>query len=325
MKVVPASSSRLVGCLLGVVVVGVCRILYTTTTASTKPALPPLTHSQNHGDGSRSKNGQEEAFIFSGVYHPRIGGSWETYSGAFLISRTRLLLPLTQHKIKNIVSLEDTVSAVGGNQYDLDSHHRITIMTLDYMDFHVRHLSSTSNNAIPYGDNYELNTIIINQMKATNIEYRLAALKRHRHTQSSSSGKMKKKICNEYYTYDDFNFGQIIHTNRTTKSRSNSINDKYHDKRLLNHTIAIIPFSTRAASLDNDGNIFQWKIRILYFISTFWSIFYNIPHIVVTAATKNDYDILQKIVGIYKNKKNGDIYDCNMMDTYMQKMLSNKM
>jgi hypothetical protein len=78
---------------------------------------------------------------FSGFYTPNLKYNLEVYSGAWLQSRHLFLQNLDQ--IKEISSLESTTT--GGLMRYQHSNTRFILMSRDYFDFEIEHLSSTTN------------------------------------------------------------------------------------------------------------------------------------------------------------------------------------
>ena len=79
--------------------------------------------------------------IESGLYRPNTTHTLEHYAGAWLVPKRRLLE--AKLRIQHIKSLEGASFSVSG--YAAHQDHRITLMTRDYFDFAVQHLSSTTN------------------------------------------------------------------------------------------------------------------------------------------------------------------------------------
>ena len=79
--------------------------------------------------------------IESGLYRPNTSRALEHYAGAWLVSKRRLLE--AKLRIQHIRSLEGASFAVSG--YASHQDYRTTLMTRDYFDFAVQHLSSTTN------------------------------------------------------------------------------------------------------------------------------------------------------------------------------------
>jgi hypothetical protein len=78
---------------------------------------------------------------FSGFYTPNLKYNLEVYSGAWLQSK-HLFLQNLDH-IKEISSLESTTT--GGLMRYQHSNTRFILMSRDYFDFQIEHLSSTTN------------------------------------------------------------------------------------------------------------------------------------------------------------------------------------
>jgi hypothetical protein len=91
------------------------------------------------------------------------------------------------------------------------------------------------------------------------------------------------------------------------ESQSKNITDKpfFRDGRLIDETVAIIPYSSKSASVTvvsalsamSKDQVFEFQeiIRILYFQATFWSIRRYYPHIVVTISSAKDLATLKSL------------------------------
>lgn len=94
---------------------------------------------------SSSSKGKDRAInaklIESGLYRPNTSRALEHYAGAWLVPKRRLLE--AKLRIQQIKSLEGASFAVSG--YAAHQDYRTTLMTRDYFDFAVQHLSSTTN------------------------------------------------------------------------------------------------------------------------------------------------------------------------------------
>lgn len=78
--------------------------------------------------------------LFSGFYVPNTTFAAENYGGSWLTSRHKLLM--TELILFNARAMEHISLMVTGTAYDSDA---VALLTRDYLDFHVEHLSSTSN------------------------------------------------------------------------------------------------------------------------------------------------------------------------------------
>ena len=75
--------------------------------------------------------------VFSGIYTPNVHYSLESYAGAWLIKREVFMT--LDRMIDGMGSLETASTMV------VQNHRIIPVMTRDYFDFQVEHLSSTTN------------------------------------------------------------------------------------------------------------------------------------------------------------------------------------
>ena len=176
---------------------------------------------------------------FSGFYKPNLDYTVEFYGGSWLAPRQRFLL--SKDRMLGIQSLE------GATFFMLEKG--LSLMSRDYFDFEVIHLSSTTNQ-----------------------------LPQH------STDKFFNELLNKMVTSTE------MITKETKDIVSN--NKRPDDIRLTKQTLCIIPFSTNPVSNDHHKKL-QNDIRLLYFQSTFWSVYRNIPNIVVSVATNRDFEILK--------------------------------
>jgi hypothetical protein len=182
---------------------------------------------------------------YSGLY--RADGEHESYAGAWLAPKKRLLDSYRQ--LNRTTNLEGSTMAVSG--YGRRQDPRVAIMSRDFFDFQVLHLSVTTNFVESIG----------------------------RAGGPATFGERLKSRVHE----------QMVQTVREL-ARPLSSMGAHGDLRLLNHTIALIPFTGFAASTDKSE--FQAKIRKLYFQATFHSVYRYIRTIIVTVPTQNDFDVL---------------------------------
>ena len=193
-----------------------------------------------------------ERSIESGLYRPDTSRSLEHYAGAWLVHRRRLLDPYTRRRVKAIKSLEGASFSVAGMAAHQDP--RITLMTRDYFDFSVQHLSSTTNQ-LPWGSTQDFLDVILEQ--TVGMVDRLEA------------------------------------RNDAPRGHPTHISPLSDDARRTELTVALIPFCNRPASVEAKlesawVNEFQGRVRLLFFQATFWSVFRAFPKIVVTVGTDAD-------------------------------------
>lgn len=192
--------------------------------------------------------------IESGLYRPDTSKSLEHYAGAWLAPRKRFFD--SKMRIKAIRSLEGASFSVAGIAAQNDP--RVALMTRDYFDFAVQHLSSTTNQ-LPSGSTNEFLETIVEQTEGI-----IARL------------KARAEVPKDHATH---------------------VNPLSDDPRRLMLTVALIPFCNRAASVDPrletaTMNAFQRTIRLLFFEATFWSVYRAFSNIVVTVGTDADLKTL---------------------------------
>ena len=85
--------------------------------------------------------------IFSGIYHPDLEGSTEDFAAAFLVSRKRLID--SYPSIHNATYMAGVSFAV--TRHNAENKRNQVLLSRDYFDFFVEHLSTTSN-FIPNGN-----------------------------------------------------------------------------------------------------------------------------------------------------------------------------
>jgi len=196
--------------------------------------------------------------IESGLYRPDTSRKLEHYAGAWLISKRRLLE--ARSYIKAIRSLEGASFAVAGMAAHRDP--RITLMTRDFFDFSVQHLSSTTNQ-LPSGSTRAFLDVI--------------------HEQTVSGvGRLRARA-------------------EARRDHPTHVSPLSSDERRTELTVAVIPFCNRAASIDPRLETemyvdFNVKVRLLFFQATFWSVYRAFPRIVVTVGTEED---LQTVMAMH--------------------------
>lgn len=237
-------------------------------------------------NANRTRRLSDSTSEFSGIYTPMQGDTVEHYAGACLIPKERLWK--TQERIEHTAAgfLEGVGFALCGN--DLRMEDRITVMTRDYFDFAVTHLSSTTNQ-LPIDTNEKLNRILLDQVKSMVDAIKFEATKNTTRAKimsntkdngfSEKSNQMKAKFVAM--------FNQELKEDHLISSRGG-------DARLIKNTAALIPFALNPASADKGS--MQIEIRRLYFLATFWSVYRHIPKIVVTVGTKKDHAMIQHFI-----------------------------
>jgi len=188
--------------------------------------------------------------IESGLYRPDTSRALEHYAGAWLVSRRRLLD--SKRRVQLIKTLEGASFSVSGMAAHQDP--RITLMTRDYFDFSVQHLSSTTNQ-LPWNSPPDFLKVILEQTEGIVERLRARA--------------------------------------ESPKGHPTHVSPLSDDRRRTEQTVALIPFCNRAASVDAKletdwNNQFQSQVRLLFFQATFWSVYRVFPKIVVTVGTDDD-------------------------------------
>ena len=144
---------------------------------------------------------------------------------------------------------------------------QLNLMTRDYFDFEVIHLSSTTNMIPTDNINNDVSNELLYRMNQT-----VQALNPYTNPYKTNKSYKKKK----------------------------KYNKKSLNYRWKKQTIAIIVFSELAGS-NNIKTKFTTNIRRLYFIATFWSIYRYIPNIIVTTMTTYEQNIICSLnLPIYK-------------------------
>ena len=225
---------------------------------------------------------------FSGVYLPDISDSLETYAGSWLVPLSRFMSAKSfiLYSHNNTVQYVDRLE--GGSFGMLFTGSHINIMTRDYFDLFVIHLSSTTNTLPGTDTPYKaIEKELLNRMKMTVKHLKNKAVSEvvpsHIYTTASQSNSNKSSTGFSL-------FGSTTTTG--TKNNSNNTNSIYN-KRWKDQTVALIIFSTQSASADS--NTFNINIRKLYFKSTFYSLYKYYKYIVVTTNNNNDLLIIQNM------------------------------
>jgi len=104
---------------------------------------------------------KHERGVYSGLYRPDFRDSNEQYAGAWFAPKRRVLE--STKDIKAVINLEGATMSVGGRGIKYEG--RIGLMTRDFFDFQVLHLSSTTNQ-LPSNDKRLLDALLT-QMQAT--------------------------------------------------------------------------------------------------------------------------------------------------------------
>lgn len=131
-----------------------------------------------------------------------------------------------------------------------------TVMTRDFFDFQVLHLSSTTNQ-LPRDSSGKFYDHLLDKMTKT-------------------AAEMK------------------------SDSEAASFARRRSEQKVSNRTVALIPFSSSAASLhlanEDPYSRFNRKIRLQFFLATFWSVYRFFPNIIITTASKEDQDAVKSLL-----------------------------
>lgn len=187
----------------------------------------------------------QENRLFSGFYYPNNVRSMESYGAAWLAPKERVIS--RQDRLQMIGDLE------GATREMIRYGKETNLMTRDYFDFHVIHLSGTTNGV---------------------------------HNESAD-GFLMRAIYNKLSITT-----QMLMEHTLRQNYTGAIPE---DTRLMDETVALIPFSVCSASNRYKFNRHQEAIRLEYFSATFWSIRRYIKHIVVTVGLKKDLALLTQL------------------------------
>ena len=204
-----------------------------------------------------------DAIPFSGVYLPDISDAFETYAGSWLVPLTRFMSAknfILYGYDNNVQNLDRYKNELEGGSFGmLFTGSHINIMTRDYFDLFVIHLSSTTN-TLPDTDtpHKAIEKELLNRMKMTVKHLKNKAMS----VEAASSSK------------------------HATNTHSN--NERWQEE-----TVALIIFSTQSVSTKH--NTFNINIRKLYFKATFYSLYKYYKYIVVATINNNDMLIIQNM------------------------------
>lgn len=183
--------------------------------------------------------------LFSGFYYPKNIHSMESYGAAWLAPRERVVNRMD--RLEMIGDLE------GATREMIRFGKETNLMTRDYFDFHVIHLSGTTNGV---------------------------------HNESADAFLMRE-------IYKKLSVTTQILMEHTI--RQNYTGSVAGDSRLMDETVALIPFSVSSASNRYKFNRHQEAIRLEYFTATFWSVHRYMKHIIVTVGLKKDLALLTQL------------------------------
>lgn len=195
----------------------------------------PLLQDTTDNQANPQRQIRKTRSLFSGVYRPP---SFELYAGAWLAPKKRLLTD-AKH-IETIINLEGA------------SHHLVlndvSIMTRDFLDFQILHLSSTTNN-------------FPNIFSTRNQEELLKRM-----TRTVQALEMRDPAKVQY---------------------------RYKDRRIIDQTVVVIPYSNIPASQHLDSTRSQFatftvKMRELYLQATFWSNYRIFPKIIIACGSEKE-------------------------------------
>ena len=112
----------------------------------------------DHTSSGTADDNNVSSSTYSGFYKPSTSFNYEPYAGAWLITRNRFIS--ISHNIHTISNLEGaTLSAL--------SHIDENLMTRDYLDYFVVHLSSTINEAEPILYDPQIRQELLHRMHQT--------------------------------------------------------------------------------------------------------------------------------------------------------------
>lgn len=217
----------------------------------------------------KSVKTREPYSLFSGVYIPDLTKGKENYAGAWLA--TVETFQLLQPRLDNIIDLEGasffiTEQRCSTNHIKKSSSKMCTIqktyqtvLTRDYFDFQVEHLSSTTK----YLETFN-NKILHASLKA-----KCNALKKFARNSHTSDKRLRMNtIAVISISVNPVNPSEVFY-NRL--------------KKIFGPLSPLIEWVfKRPPSKDPDTFRMETRIRFLFFKATFWSVYRVIPHIVVT-------------------------------------------
>jgi hypothetical protein len=98
---------------------------------------------------------------FSGFYFPdtTVGHGAEYFASAWMTSKEKFIA--SRVGVAGIINFEGTVFAILGTHWDIGDHKK-TLLTRDWFDFQVEHLSSTTN--VLTSNNYDLYPFIMERL-----------------------------------------------------------------------------------------------------------------------------------------------------------------
>lgn len=201
------------------------------------------------------------ASLHSGFYRPSNWYSIESYCGAWLVSSKRFFSK--SKEIEATSSLEGISFAVANEMNEKRQLYEWNMMTRDFFDFQVVHLSSSSNLAIEYNPKHP-ETI-------DHIHILTERLKR--------------------FTFEM----ESIAAAKVMKESLSIQHDGNNQDELYENTLAILPFTTFSATRQFTNRKSQQYIRIEFFKATYWSIRRYVKHICVSVGTEKDLKILKEI------------------------------
>lgn len=190
---------------------------------------------------------------FSGVYNPTTRYGFESYAGSWLSPKSKFLE--IEHGINGISNLE-------GASFSMILHG-MTVMTRDYFDFQVLHLSSTTNHLPVQSDS--LHKVLLSRMQET-----------VKTLQAANASVLPENLQNPM---------------KPPKIRGS--------RRMAEKTVVVIPYSGLAASqsVEHDTNLrkFTRSMRLLFVEATIYSIHRYFPNIIVAVSKQSDIAALKEL------------------------------
>jgi hypothetical protein len=228
------------------------------------------------GENKRSNNANHTLHTFSGVYLPYTKYNAEHYAGAWLTTKSRFLSCIDV--MKKAVSLEDATFAI--------LYQGVNVMTRDYFDFQVVHLSSTTNQ-MPTLMNDQLNAEIVHRLTET-VSY-------------LAKGKMPG-----FYRWKK--------------------DTRINEQTVVVIPFATTPASLHFYQGEEKAKQFSSSVRIFFLQSTILSVYRYFPKIVVSVRSDDDMRLVQglglpiwkyfNLAGIFKEREQLPKY--SMLHLYLK-------
>jgi hypothetical protein len=211
--------------------------------------------------GAGAGAGAGEAVPYSGLYLPNTTFNAENYAGSWMISRLKFFN--AQTLFEDVLHLEHISLWVTSPMVDPKCE---ALMTRDFLDFHVEHLSSTSNYILGNG----IAPSLIEKM-----ERRVEALQRGALLAAYSPGSPSLA---------------------PPSLGSAASGGSRLDSRQVHATLVLIPFHLSRVQRRKEGTIDKTAdetLRKLFFKATFWATYRNFRNIVVGVSSEKHLNIVQ--------------------------------